>query len=93
MNPGDRTVCACGAGDSLTTADRPADSLQRLYLRIASGQIAFLKFILEGYDGLAVLSTMDADTGLVRLLYPASRGRELFRLLDALAPGLTDFPA
>ncbi len=66
--------------------ERPAD--QELYLRIASGQIAFLKFIFEGYDGLAVLSTMDADTGLVRLLYPASRGPELFSLLEALAPGL-----
>ena len=66
----------------------PADAFQRLYLRIRCEEIAYLRFILEGYDGLAVLSTMDADTGLVRLLYPASRGPELFSLLEALAPGL-----
>ncbi len=66
-----------------------AGSFRRLYLRIRSGQIAYLKFILEGYDGLAVLSTMDADSGLVRLLYHASRTRELFSLLRELSPELS----
>jgi len=56
-----------------------------LYIRIAPPRIALLKFLLEGYDGLAVLSTDDKKTGLVRLLVPGSRYVELMRLLSAAA--------
>ena len=35
--------------------------------RIDRREIAYLKFVLEGYDGLAVLTTLDAKTGLVAL--------------------------
>ena len=37
------------------------------YYRIDRGQIHFLKFILEGYDGVAVLRTLDPQKGLVVL--------------------------
>jgi hypothetical protein len=37
------------------------------YYRVDRGQIHFLKFVLEGYDGIAVLSTMDPQEGLVVL--------------------------
>lgn len=40
---------------------------QRKYFRIDRGQIAFLKFILEGYDGAAVLSTVDPGAGIIVL--------------------------
>ncbi len=66
-------------------SEPPPDVLERLYLRIRPEQIGFFRFILEGYDGLAILSTMDAATGRVRLLFPASRGAELRDLLNALA--------
>lgn len=59
-----------------------------LFAMIPTGKIAFLKFILEGYDGLALLSTVDRDIGLVSLRYfPACRG-ELVDLLDSLQSSL-----
>jgi hypothetical protein len=35
------------------------------YYRIDRGKISFLKFILEAYDGLAVLTTVDPEKGIV----------------------------
>jgi hypothetical protein len=62
--------------------------LATLFAKIPTKKIAFLKFILEGYDGLAVLSTVNRDIGLVSLHYfPASRS-ELVALLDSLHPTL-----
>ncbi len=59
-----------------------------LFATIPTGKIAFLKFILEGYDGLAVLSTVNRDIGMVSLRYfPACRG-ELIALLESLQPSL-----
>jgi hypothetical protein len=39
----------------------------RTYLRVERKQIAYLKFILEGYDGLAVMSTVDRAAGVIML--------------------------
>ena len=44
----------------------PKTTIKRYY-RIHRGQIHFLKFILEGYDGVAVLRTLDSQKGLVVL--------------------------
>lgn len=41
-------------------------SLQKYY-RIDRSQIAFLKFIIEAYDGIAVLTTVDPELGIVVL--------------------------
>jgi len=35
------------------------------YLRIDRSEICFLKFILEAYDGIAVLTTVDPAKGIV----------------------------
>ncbi len=56
-----------------------------LYLRISKDKIGYLRFILEGYDGLAQLTTIDAGQGLVRLLFPDSRYAEVISLLDGVA--------
>ncbi|MEJ2032435.1 MAG: DUF4911 domain-containing protein [Deltaproteobacteria bacterium] len=57
-------------------------------MRIAPDRIHFLKFILEGYDGLAILSTIDPHQGYVRLRYSDSAQDELRSLLLNLAPQL-----
>lgn len=44
----------------------PKTTVKRYY-RVDRGQIHFLKFILEGYDGVAVLRTLDSQKGLVVL--------------------------
>ena len=67
-------------------------TMQEIYLLIQPGQIAMLRFILEGYEGLAILTTLDQCTGLVRLLCPATRVHELWDLLAALASQLTCQP-
>jgi len=40
------------------------------YFRIDRKEIHFLKFILEAYDGIATLTTVDPELGLVRLNIP-----------------------
>lgn len=60
--------------------------LQEIYLLIAREQYHFLKNILEGYDSLCCLSAKDMKRGLIRLRYPAETERELFKLLNYLAP-------
>lgn len=52
-----------------------------LYLRIPPRKISLLRFLLEGHDGLAMLSTLDSSLGIVRLLVTESRYNELFRFL------------
>ena len=42
----------------------PAETVQR-YFRVDRREIAFIKFILEAYDGLAVMETLDPMSGLV----------------------------
>jgi hypothetical protein len=44
----------------------PKTTVKRYY-RVDRGQIHFLKFVLEGYDGIAVLTTIDPQEGLVVL--------------------------
>ena len=61
------------------------------YLLIRPEKIGWLRFILEGYDGLAVLTTLSAEKGLVRLQALGSGFEETMRLLDALAVDLTPF--
>jgi hypothetical protein len=38
------------------------------YYRIDRREIALLKFILEGYDGLAVMSTLDSSLGIISVM-------------------------
>jgi len=66
----------------------PDHRLAHLRVRIAPNRIHFLKFILEGYDGLAVLSTVDRQQGLVELKYPPELQADLDGLLESLAEGL-----
>jgi len=52
-----------------------------LQFKIAPDRIHYLKFILEGYDGMATLSTADARQGLVEIHYPSEIKRDLMDLL------------
>ena len=56
-----------------------------LFLRINTAEIGYFKFLLEGYDGLAVLTTIDVTQGLVRLVIPVSRYPEVIQVLENLA--------
>jgi len=68
------------------TADRTENIKQcsLLRLKISPERIHFLKFILEGYDGLALLSTENAEQGLVEIRYPPEIECDLIELLQSI---------
>jgi hypothetical protein len=55
-----------------------------MQLRISPDRIHFLKFILEGYDNLATLSTVNARQGLVEIHYPPEIEKDLTDLLTEI---------
>ena len=57
----------------------------QIYLRINRSRIHFLKFILEAYDGLAVLSVLDPRKGIVLVRFAPESGSEVTNLLSSLA--------
>ena len=57
-----------------------------LRLEITPERIHFLKFILEGYDGLAIMSTIDARQGIVEIYYPPEVENDLNKLLRHIKP-------
>lgn len=61
-------------------------------MTIAPARIGFFRFILEAYDNLAVLTTLDEKTGLVVLRYPPEAATEVATLLAALEPQLAAPP-
>jgi hypothetical protein len=57
--------------------------IKRFYC-IPRAEIAYLRFILESYDGLAFVRTLDNRAALVEIAYPPSRQRDVELLLTAL---------
>jgi hypothetical protein len=57
-------------------------------LRINPERIYFVKFILEGYDGLAVQSTVDAKQGIIKICYPEEVQTDVELLLKELEPSI-----
>ena len=45
-------------------SDKFSETIRRHY-RVDRRKIAFIRFILEAYDGLAIVRTVDAQTGLI----------------------------
>jgi hypothetical protein len=58
---------------------------ETLYLRISPDRFHYLKFLLEGYDNLAVLSSDDMKRGIVRVRYISSSRRDVMTLLCSIA--------
>jgi Domain of unknown function (DUF4911) len=61
------------------------DAMVGVCYRIEKKAIGYLRFTLEGYDGLGFIRTLDAGAGLVEIAWPASRGPDMCQLLAALA--------
>ncbi len=64
---------------------------ESLYCRINPSQFHFLKFILEGYDGLATLSSYNIKKGLVVLRFSKERRKEVVVLLASLVDRVTPY--
>ena len=59
--------------------------LNNLYLQIRRDKFYYLKFLLEGYDGLAILSSSGIRKDIVLIRYPDEQKRNLFALLASIA--------
>lgn len=64
--------------------------LNVIYLRITHQRYHFLKFILEGYDGLCLLSTVPGMKGCVSIRYPENSSVTLFELLGNISKTITN---
>ncbi len=62
-----------------------SDPFIKRYFRIPRTEIAYLRFILESYDGLAFMSTVESRLALVAIGYSHSRRQDAEALLSALA--------
>ncbi len=64
------------------------------YFTLPPAQIAFLRFTLESYDGLAFARSLDGRAALVEIAYPPSRRGEAEALLAALTAecAMTEVP-
>ena len=58
---------------------------ERLYIRVKRRDIAYLKFILEGYDNLALLSVVDKYEAVLHLSYAPGRLEEVQEFLDGVS--------
>jgi len=58
---------------------------QARYFRVHRHDLVYLKFILEAYEGLAVLSTVEREGAIVRIGYPSFSSVDVDALLLALS--------
>ena len=65
----------------------------RLYLRIDSREISYLKLIFEAYDGIATITTIDPQAGHIVLSIAPGCARDVHTLLDALKKEILIEPA
>jgi hypothetical protein len=63
----------------------PAE-LSTLPLRIDPRQIGYLKFILEGYDNMALVTTIDSKEGLIIIRYSSTFHGDLMAIIEDLSP-------
>jgi len=61
--------------------------------KINPREIAYLRFILEGYDGLAVLTTLDSKAGIVSLHISPERVEEVDEIIQGLSKEIAIEPA
>lgn len=65
------------------------------YYRVDRREIAFIKFIIEAYEGLAVISTEDAQKGIMKFAVAPGCESEFCELITSLKKDvlITDMPA
>jgi hypothetical protein len=66
------------------TGGSEVKTIERTY-RIDRREIAYLKFILEGYDNLAIMTTLDSRAGLIALYIPPGFESEVDEIMMDLS--------
>jgi hypothetical protein len=54
------------------------------FFQLAGRDMVYMKFILEAYEGLSTMSTIDGKRGIVRVNYPRPFATDIANLMDAL---------
>lgn len=70
--------------DNSGTGTADGHSVSFFLCHLDPRKIFLLRFLLEGYDGLTTLTTLDASRGLVRCLVSNGQHAVLYRLLESL---------
>lgn len=65
------------------------ETCTKRYFRVERKRIGYLRFIVESYDGLAMVSTIDASEGIVSLATPECLAAEVDQLIQALKGEMT----
>jgi hypothetical protein len=65
----------------------------RQYYRVDRKQISYLRFVIEAYDGIAVLSTIDPKLGVIQLNIPPGCQETVDLLLKELEKEILIEPA
>lgn len=55
------------------------------YFKIAHRDMVYLKFILEAYEGMNVMSTVDNKMGIIRIAIMSGFEADIFALLEKLS--------
>lgn len=55
------------------------------YFQLAGRDMVYMKFILEAYEGLCTMSTVDGKRGIVKVNYPLPFADDVADLMTALA--------
>ena len=61
----------------------------KLLLRVLPAQIAMFRFLLEGYDNLALFSVLDSRIGLLKLFYSPHQEKDVQTALDAISKNVS----
>jgi len=67
----------------MATNCNPSETIKQRY-RVDRRRIAFLRFIIEAYDGLAILTTLDSEAGLIELQIAPGCVRDVETILEDL---------
>lgn len=54
------------------------------YFKVAHRDMVYLKFILEAYEGMNVMSTVDNTAGIIRIVIPSGFEADMDELLESL---------
>jgi hypothetical protein len=79
-----RSTLSLSKGSGREVFQLTSQVCQKRFYRMERREIHFLKFILDGYDGMAVLKTVDREKGTVVLYIPPGREEEVFMIIDEL---------
>lgn len=69
---------------SVKEGSRGASDVVHLYLELPRREIAYLKFIIEAYEGVAVVRTVERRGATIVLLFPADQEAEVRSILTSV---------